>query len=118
MGELFDWLLKVENIKSRRFFSIFLVLAPLLFFFGGAWQGATFDGMSGGFRSVFLVIMIVMFVMGLLLITWPKGHHLYPPEEDSPPMEWQIEEAKSEAIRLELMRDEANRKLSETPQDE
>lgn len=124
MGELFEWLLKVENIKTRRFTGIFLVLTPLLFFFSGGFQGATFEGpifTAGGLRVVFIMIMLVMFFMGLLLITWPKGHHLYklyPPEEDPPPMEWQIEEAKSEATRLELMRDEANRKRSEAAQEQ
>jgi|SRR5208337_1150583 len=75
IGDLWDWLTEPENIKSRRAVSLFLILTPVLWFLGGAWQGTTLEGpifSSGGIRVVFLVIMMVMFVMGILLIS--LGH--------------------------------------------
>ncbi|MGO9176957.1 MAG: hypothetical protein ACLQED_12590 [Desulfobaccales bacterium] len=70
MGDLLDWLTKPENIKSRRAVSLFLILTPVLWFLGGAWQGTTLEGpifTASGIRAVFLGIMVVMFVMGILL---------------------------------------------------
>ncbi|MGO8761134.1 MAG: hypothetical protein ACLP2P_04035 [Desulfobaccales bacterium] len=71
MGELLEWLFKVENKKTCRFIGVILVLTPLLFFFGGGFQGATLEGpifTTGGLRAVFITIMSVMFIMGIMLI--------------------------------------------------
>jgi len=76
MGDLWDWFTEPKNIKSRRAVSLFLILMPVLWFLGGAWQGATLEGPvfgAGGIRAVFLVIMMVMFVMGILLISLGYG---------------------------------------------
>jgi hypothetical protein len=76
MGDLMNWLIEPENIKSRRAVSLFLILTPILWFLGGAWQGATLEGPiwgAGGMRAVFLVIMLVMFVYGILLVSLGYG---------------------------------------------